>query len=341
METWWKSWISFWSDFMVSVFGRLLHSLRHRAPSSETSESSDDGNASDMDDQQYLKPSAITNSSSLSSLNEPPLSVTQSGTGLHTPNGTLKTPFLIGVAGGGSSGKKTVCEMIMRALLEQDERAGVKVVIIRMEDFYRQPAEEEMESVKSGEYNFDHPSSVDFRLMERCLEDILNGRPTEVPQYDFKRHIRLPETVHIERPDVVIFSGIYMLYKKRVREALNLKVFVDVDSDTRLARQVVRDTEERYNKELESVLQYYIKYVKPSFEDFILPSKKFADVIIPRGHENTVAINLLTQHISDILRERAHEARQAVVEAGLDVRTLSTTLAAQVVENEKFGSLPQ
>ncbi|TPX65485.1 uridine kinase [Spizellomyces sp. 'palustris'] len=278
-----------------------------------------------------VQASILETSASLSSLNEPPLLFPHSGKG---------TPFVIGVAGGGSSGKKTVCQMIMERLLEKDKSVGVKVVIIRMEDFYRELNREEMELAKSGDYNFDHPNAVDFAIMEECLEDILHGRPVDIPLYDFQNHIRLPETMHIERPDVVIFSGIYMLYKRRVRDVLNLKVFVDVDSDVRLARQVVRDTEERYQKPLEQVLQYYVKHVKPSFEDFILPSKKFADVIIPRGQENTVAIDLLTQHIVDILDERASQAKQTL-DAAVEVRTSTTSLATQVGNVDKYGSLPQ
>ncbi|KAJ3055651.1 Uridine-cytidine kinase 2, partial [Rhizophlyctis rosea] len=132
----------------------------------------------------------------------------------------------------------------------------------------------------------------------------MNGEPVQTYRYDFTQHERLPAKT-ISKPEVVIISGIFMLYKKRVREALNLKVFVDVDSDVRLSRQVVRDTEIRHRKNLEEVLQYYLKFVKPSFEDFILPTKKFADVIIPRGDSNTVAIDLLTQHVIDVLHERS------------------------------------
>ncbi|TPX56829.1 uridine kinase [Powellomyces hirtus] len=249
------------------------------------------------------------------------------------------TPFVIGVAGGASSGKQTVCQMIMDRLLERDSSIGVKVVIIKMEDFYRELSGDDAASADAGTYNFDHPNAVDFALLEECLEDILHGRPADIPQYDFQNNKRLAKTVRIDRPDVVIFSGIFMLYKRRVRDALNLRVFVDVDSDVRLARQVVRDTEVRYERNLETVLQSYLKYVKPSFEDFILPSKKFADVIIPRGEENTIAIDLLTQHIVDILEERGSQAAE-VEQAKIDVRS-STTVAALARGVDKFGSLPQ
>ncbi len=114
----------------------------------------------------------------------------------------------------------------------------------------------------------------------------------------------MPDTILIEQPNVVIISGLLTIYSKRVRDLLNLKVFVDVDSDTRLSRLVVRDTTTRYKKPVETVLNGYLKFVKPSFEEFILPSKKFADVVIPRGDANLVAIDLLSSHLNDILNEK-------------------------------------
>ncbi|KAJ3188921.1 Uridine-cytidine kinase 2 [Gaertneriomyces sp. JEL0708] len=256
----------------------------------------------------------LETSFSASSLNEPPLALRPG-----------PKPFVIGVAGGGSSGKKTVCKMIMERLLERDESAGVKVLFIKMEDFYKDLDDDAKQLADVGAYNFDHPSAVDFRLLETCLEDILNGHSASIPQYDFSSHTRLPDSHIAERPDVVIFSGIYMLYKKRIRDALDLKVFVDVDSDTRLARQVIRDTEVRYRKPLEGVLEYYLNYVKPSFEDFILPSKKFADVIIPRGQENEVAIGLLAEHIGELLEERSKDPETLVAVTGSSGSISSTT----------------
>ena len=103
---------------------------------------------------------------------------------------------------------------------------------------------------------------------------------------------------------MVIISGIHMLYQKRIRDILDLKVFVDVDSDERLARQVIRDTTQRYNRKLDLILNGYLKFVKPCFEEFILPCKKYADVVIPRGETNLVAIDLLAQHILDLLHNK-------------------------------------
>ncbi|KAJ3033766.1 UMP-CMP kinase [Rhizophlyctis rosea] len=202
-----------------------------------------------------------------------------------------------------------------------------------MEDFYRELTHEEQVLAQRGEYNFDHPTAMDLPLLENTLQSILSGETVQTPRYDFHNHVRRPgPTIHT--PDVVICSGIFMLYKKRVREAFNLKVFVDVDSDVRLSRQVVRDTEIRHHKTLEEVLSYYIKFVKPSFEDFIMPTKKFADVIIPRGDTNTVAIDLLTQHISDILKERALPPSPS-----LSPSPHSPLLSPEEVADVRYGSV--
>ncbi|KAJ3147794.1 Uridine-cytidine kinase 2 [Geranomyces variabilis] len=331
---------------MPSSIKRFLSHISHRSASSSRSSSPSSSSRASLDSRmndRSLKIERVTTletSSSSTSLNEMSL----------RPADERRTPFVIGVAGGASSGKKTVCQMIMDRLLERDSSIGVKVVLIKMEDFYRELEGEEAKAAAAGLYNFDHPNAVDFPLLEQCLEDILHGRPTNIPQYDFHLNRRLATTTRIVAPDVVIVSGIFMLYKRRVRDALKLRVFVDVDSDVRLARQVVRDTEVRYQMQLEAVLTAYLKYVKPSFEDFILPSKKFADVIIPRGQENTVAIDLLTQHIIDILDEcksssnevasMTAKAQELSLSGNADART-ATLLASLIKSNDKFGDLPQ
>lgn len=254
--------------------------------------------------------STLKVSSSMYTLTEPPV-----------PEPTvrdIRKPFMIGVAGGACSGKREVCQMIMDRLIHKIEDVNVKVVIINLEDFYLPLSDEQMQKAEKDDYNFDHPRSIDFQLLESCIESLTAGKPTYIPKYDTVRHYRLQDSTKIECPDVVIFSGIYMLYKHRIRQALDLKVFVDLDSDLRLAQQVVRDTDDKFNKELNHVLEYYVKFVKPAFEDFILPSKKFADVIIPRGKDNIVAIELLTEHIVDIIEENKTSTESSSLQ---DVRT--------------------
>ncbi len=196
--------------------------------------------------------------------------------------------------------------MVMERLLNNLQNLSGKVIIIRAYDFYRPLTQEQLELAANGDFNFDHPEAFDFELLETCVKHLIAGKPVTIPKYDFNKHVRIIEKEQVvsERPDIIILEGIFMLYHRVIRDLLSLKVFVDVDSDNRLAKQVIRDTSKRYQKDLNWVLRQYVKYVKPSFEDFILPSKKYADVIIPRGSENVVAIDLLAEHIIDLLTER-------------------------------------
>ncbi|CAG8455011.1 3093_t:CDS:10 [Ambispora leptoticha] len=215
---------------------------------------------------------------------------------------TVRSPFIIGVAGGSASGKKTVCDMIIERL-RKHANAVREVVVMSLGDFYREFSEEEKELAKKGEFNFDHPNAFDFDLVEKVIEDLKAGKAVTLPSYDFDTRTRNPSAQHISPPDVVLFEGILILYEKRIRDSFSLKIFVDVDSDIRLAQRVLQDTEQRHHYPLEQVLNQYIKYVKPAYEDFVLPTKKTSDVIIPRGADNVAAIDLITSHIEDVLRE--------------------------------------
>ncbi|KAJ3017703.1 UNVERIFIED_CONTAM: Uridine-cytidine kinase 2 [Siphonaria sp. JEL0065] len=210
--------------------------------------------------------------------------------------------FSICIAGGASSGKKAVCDLIVRRLKDGLMDHSSKVAVIKLEDFYRDLTLSERVLLEKGEYNFDHPDALDFDLLFEVLEALSRGLTSAIPKWDFQQHKRIPSTTEVSNLDVILVEGNLALYSKPVRELFNLKVFVDVDSDIRLARQVIRDTEERYRKPLEEVLDNYLNFVKPAFEDFILPTKKYANVVIPRGSENSVAIGLLATHIVDILK---------------------------------------
>jgi len=215
---------------------------------------------------------------------------------------TPRIPFMIGVAGGTASGKSTVCKTIMSRLAEHEVKNLEKqVVSISQDAFYRELDEQESIMAAKGKFNFDHPDAFDNELMEKCLDDILVGKPTKIPVYDFKTNSRVPNKFTVIYPsDVVLVEGILIFYYARMREIFNLKLFVDADADTRLARRVFRDIEER-GRNLENVLNQYTTLVKPAFEEFCIPTKKFADVIVPRGAENKVAIDLIVQHIQDII----------------------------------------
>ncbi|XP_078459591.1 uridine-cytidine kinase 2 isoform X2 [Lampetra planeri] len=209
-------------------------------------------------------------------------------------------PFLIGVSGGTASGKSTVCAKIMELLgqHEVDQRQR-QVVILSQDSFYRELSPEQSARAAKGQFNFDHPEAFDNELIMRTLQDLVAGRAAQVPVYDFVTSSRTAELM-VYPADVVLFEGILVFYLQEIRDMFHMKLFVDMDADTRLSRRVLRDISER-GRDLEQVLSQYTKFVKPAFEEFCLPTKKYADVIIPRGAENMVAINLIVQHIQDIL----------------------------------------
>ncbi|XP_036384670.1 uridine-cytidine kinase 1 [Megalops cyprinoides] len=209
-------------------------------------------------------------------------------------------PFLIGVSGGTASGKSTVCAKIMELLGQNkvDHRQR-KVVIVSQDSFYRVLTSEQKSKALKGQYNFDHPDAFDNELMYKTLKDIVEGKVVEVPTYDFVTHSRLEERITVYPADVVLFEGILVFYSQEVRDMFHMKLFVDTDSDVRLSRRVLRDM--KRGRDLEQILSQYTTFVKPAFEEFCLPTKKYADVIIPRGVDNMVAINLIVQHIQDIL----------------------------------------
>jgi len=228
--------------------------------------------------------------------------MTCNNVGLRNGSGPMRTPFMIGVAGGTASGKSTVCSTLVDMLGQSEVNAEEKqVVILSQDSFYRELTPVEAAKAMKGTFNFDHPDAFDNQLMESVLTDVINGRQTKVPVYDFKTNSRAPgEFTTIYPSDVVLVEGILVFYFPRMRDLFHLKLFVDTDADTRLARRVMRDIRDR-GRDLENVLNQYSSLVKPAFEEFCLPTKKYADVIVPRGAENTVAIDLISQHMQDII----------------------------------------
>ncbi|MBA0843781.1 hypothetical protein Goarm_000941, partial [Gossypium armourianum] len=210
-----------------------------------------------------------------------------------------KQPFIIGVAGGAASGKTTVCDMIIQQLHDQ------RVVLVNQDSFYHELTEEELATVH--EYNFDHPDSFDTEKLLDSMENLRHGQAVDIPNYDFKsyknsvfparRKLSQPQNfLQVNPSDVIILEGILIFHDPRVRELMNMKIFVDTDADVRLARRIRRDTVEK-GRDIGVVLDQYSKFVKSAFDDFILPTKKYADIIIPRGGDNHVAIDLIVQHI--------------------------------------------
>ena len=214
---------------------------------------------------------------------------------------SLKKPFLIGIAGGTCCGKSEVCKRICQELGQSAiENEHQQVIIIGHKNFYRHLTNEEKLLADAGKFNFDHPSAFDDELVLQSVKQLKEGKIVKIPKYNYLTHSRDKEHETLYPADVILFEGILVLYNKNIRDLLDMKIFVDTDSDTRLSRRVMRDTVE-HKRDIDSVLNQYTTFVKRSFEDFTLPTKKYADVIIPRGVNNSVAIELIVQHIQDIL----------------------------------------
>ncbi|KAK7131594.1 hypothetical protein R3I94_016650 [Phoxinus phoxinus] len=248
-------------------------------------------------------------------------------------------PFLIGVSGGTASGKSTVCAKIMELLGQNKvDHHHRKVTIVSQDSFYRILTPEQKAKALKGQYNFDHPEAFDTEFMCQTLKDIVEGKVVEVPTYDFVTHSRLPEKICVYPADVVLFEGILVFYTQEVRDMFHMKLFVDTDSDVRLSRRVLRDM--KRGRDLEQILSQYTTFVKPAFEEFCLPTKKYADVIIPRGVDNMVAINLIVQHIQDILNGDICKWQRGSVNGHAHGRSLKRGVAEHSEISSGGGNLP-
>lgn len=207
----------------------------------------------------------------------------------------MKNPVLIGVAGGSGSGKSTVAGELFRQF--QYDR----VTMIEQDSYYKDQCHLSLEERVTT--NYDHPLAFDNDLLLTHLQELLQGRAIEKPIYDFKVHNRKQERVRVEPQDVIILEGMLILEDERIRNLMDIKVFVDTDADVRIVRRIVRDIEER-GRSLESVVNQYLNIVRPMHLQFIEPTKRYADVIIPEGGFNRVALDLLSTKISNILLEK-------------------------------------
>jgi len=198
-------------------------------------------------------------------------------------------PLIIGIAGGSGSGKSTVARRVA------DSLPGARVAFLDMDAYYRDHPHLAMEDRRH--INWDHPDTFDLTLLAEHLESLSRGEAIDKPVYDFVSHRRSPETVRIEPSEVIVIDGILLLVDERVREACDVKVYVDTDADIRLVRRIRRDMAVR-GRPLEEILDQYLHTVQPMHLQFVEPSKRYADVVIPRGGENAVAIDLLLASIA-------------------------------------------
>lgn len=204
----------------------------------------------------------------------------------------MKKPLVIAVAGGSASGKTTVVKEILEKLQREC------VTIIQHDDYYQDQKHLSLE--ERAKINYDHPSSIDNELFIKHLNKLLKGEPVEKPIYDFYNYTRKTETELITPKNIIILEGILLLNDKRIRELSDIKLYVDLDDDLRFIRRLVRDIEER-GRTVKSVTSQYLKTVKPMHHQFVEPTKRYADVIIPNNLKHDVAVDIIVSKINTIL----------------------------------------
>lgn len=206
-----------------------------------------------------------------------------------------KRGILMGLAGGSGSGKTMVTQRLISSL------GSDRVIVVEQDSYYKNLSHLPFE--QRAAQNFDHPDAMDSELLVRHIEELLHGHSIEIPIYDFTKHLRKTETRGTGPHDVIILEGILILDNPQLRELMDIKVYVDTDADLRFIRRLKRDIRER-GRSVESVMEQYENSVRPMHLQFVEPSKRYADLIIPEGGYNLVAIDLLRTKIEALLRER-------------------------------------
>jgi uridine kinase len=208
----------------------------------------------------------------------------------------MRKPVVIGVAGGSGSGKTSVTKAVYESF------KGHSITMIQQDYYYKDqsdlPFEERLKT------NYDHPLAFDNDLLIEHLEKLLRYEPIEKPVYDYSIHTRSKEIIVVEPKDVIILEGILVLEDERLRNLMDIKLFVDTDADIRIIRRMSRDIKER-GRTLDSVIEQYTNVVRPMHNQFIEPTKRYADVIIPEGGQNHVAIDLMVTKIQTILEQKS------------------------------------
>lgn len=203
--------------------------------------------------------------------------------------------LVIGIAGGSGSGKSTVAEAIVNKLGTNN------VVLISQDSYYADNTH--LSPEQRQQINYDHPDSFDNSLLIEHIHQLSDNEPIQVPVYDFTVHTRSQKTIEVTPKAVLVLEGILVLADSALRDVLDIKVFVDTEADVRVLRRVVRDINER-GRTLESVHTQYLTTVKPMHDAFIEPSKKYADLIIPEGGHNQIAINVLTSLVEGYIKKQ-------------------------------------
>jgi len=209
----------------------------------------------------------------------------------------VKRPILIGIAGGTGSGKSTVTREIYKSITDRN------VAIIEQDSYYKDQSDISFEErVKT---NYDHPFALDNELLISHLKDLLDGKSIQKPIYDFENHNRKKETVLVEPKDIIVLEGILILYDEDLRNLMDIKLFVDTDADVRVIRRILRDIKDR-GRTLDSVVKQYMTTVRPAHMQFVEPTKRYADIIIPEGGYNKVAIDIIVTKVNDIVKQKKY-----------------------------------
>jgi len=195
---------------------------------------------------------------------------------------------IIGVAGGSASGKTTIIKKLQ-------EYFGEDIAVISHDNYYK--AHDDMPFEERCRLNYDHPDSFESGKMAADVRNLLKGQPIDMPTYDYCSHNRAKETIRIEPKTVIILEGILVLENRELRDLMDIKIYVDTDADERLIRRIKRDMIERA-RSIESIIAQYSNTVKPMHEEFVEPSKRYADIIIPRGGENMPGVDMLITYLN-------------------------------------------
>ncbi|ARC84634.1 uridine kinase [Clostridium argentinense CDC 2741] len=206
----------------------------------------------------------------------------------------MNRPVLIGITGGTGSGKSTIAKEIYKSFGEDC------IAMIEQDSYYKDQSH--LTSEERVKTNYDHPDAFDTKLLVEQLSQLINGEVVEKPIYDFEIHNRVKETVRIEPRDIIILEGILVLQEEILRDMLDIKIYVDTDPDVRFIRRMVRDVKER-GRTIDSVITQYLTVVKQMHEQFTENTKRYADIIIPEGGHNKVAIDIITANIKQILQK--------------------------------------
>jgi uridine kinase len=203
-----------------------------------------------------------------------------------------ETPLVIGIAGGSGSGKTTVAHVIL------DRVGAERIAFLPHDAYYRDLTHQSLsQRIRT---NFDHPDSLETELLVEHIKQLKAGNPIELPVYDFKTHSRTSKTIPIDYQPIIIVEGILIFAEPDLRDLFDVKIFVDTDADIRFIRRLQRDISER-GRTLATVMEQYLKTVRPMHQEFVEPSKRYADVIIPEGGFNTVALDMVVARIEELL----------------------------------------